>query len=64
MPNYNYRCPECGKEFEATLSISDRDQAECVNCGNKTDNIRIVGTTNFILNGPGFHQNDYTRRGR
>ena len=33
MPNYDYRCSECGKEWEAFHHISTRHQEFCKVCG-------------------------------
>lgn len=35
MPNYDFRCPECGAVFEENLLISerDRDDVACPRCG-------------------------------
>ena len=32
MPLYEYRCQDCGREFEDWKSISRRDEAECPAC--------------------------------
>jgi putative FmdB family regulatory protein len=32
MPLYEYRCEDCGHEFEDWKSISRRDEAECPTC--------------------------------
>lgn len=39
MPLFNYRCSDCGDEFEV-LSKSDDSSRECSNCGGK--NIKKV----------------------
>jgi putative FmdB family regulatory protein len=33
MPFYEYQCGKCRHEFEARMSISDRDRAKCPKCG-------------------------------
>ncbi|NIM04945.1 MAG: zinc ribbon domain-containing protein, partial [Armatimonadetes bacterium] len=36
MPNYEYECQECGKEFEKLVrSISSTPEVECPHCGGK-----------------------------
>ena len=32
MPFYDYRCEDCGQEFETFRPIDRRDQAECPEC--------------------------------
>jgi len=32
MPNYVYKCPECGNKFEAIRSIEDRHNVRCNKC--------------------------------
>jgi putative FmdB family regulatory protein len=32
MPLYDYKCPDCGTEFEATQPIARRHYAECPHC--------------------------------
>ena len=33
MPTYDYRCRDCGHEFEAVQSFSDDALTECPQCG-------------------------------
>jgi putative FmdB family regulatory protein len=37
MPTYEYRCPECKKQFSVILSIKEHDgkKAKCPKCGGK-----------------------------
>ncbi|MGD0916958.1 MAG: zinc ribbon domain-containing protein [Thermodesulfobacteriota bacterium] len=48
MPNYDYRCVKCNKEFSAILSIRDHDarKAKCPKCGGKKLEQRI---TSFMV---------------
>lgn len=41
MPIYEYRC-ECGNEFEAVVSVADRDDIEC-ECGGETKRLMATG---------------------
>ena len=36
MPNYQYRCKKCGKEFEEFQHIEDRNNAKC-ECGSDVE---------------------------
>ena len=33
MPLYEYKCQDCGAEFEALVSFSARDDVACEQCG-------------------------------
>ena len=33
MPLYEYRCEECGAQFEKLVGASNRDDVECAECG-------------------------------
>jgi putative FmdB family regulatory protein len=33
MPMYEYKCEECGREFEELMSASSREQPRCPSCG-------------------------------
>ena len=33
MPLYEYRCEECGVQFEKLVGASSRDDVECTECG-------------------------------
>lgn len=33
MPLYEYRCEECEKVFDAIVSVSERDETTCPECG-------------------------------
>ena len=34
MPIFDYKCPQCGNQFEATLTIKNRKKKQnCPNCG-------------------------------
>ncbi|KAF1086590.1 Zinc ribbon domain protein [Sporotomaculum syntrophicum] len=35
MPNYDFRCAECGHKFEVQVSMNDRDKVTCPDCGGK-----------------------------
>jgi putative FmdB family regulatory protein len=44
MPIFEYRCEDCGHEFEELESIADRDKPrECPSCG-ATDVTRKIST--------------------
>jgi putative FmdB family regulatory protein len=35
MPLYEYKCNECGHEFEELVSFAEADAVVCENCGSK-----------------------------
>ena len=35
MPIYEYRCQDCGHEFEELVRYSEADQVKCEKCGSK-----------------------------
>ena len=42
MPLYEYKCEDCGHEFEEIVSFSNADNVACEKCGGKTE--RLVST--------------------
>jgi len=63
MPTYEYRCSECGHEFEEFQSITSKPIRKCPSCGkNKVD--RLIGCgAGLIFKGSGFYQTDYRSEG-
>jgi putative FmdB family regulatory protein len=45
MPFYDYRCEDCGHEFEASRPVERRDDADCPRCGGRRTRrvVRAVG---------------------
>jgi putative FmdB family regulatory protein len=45
MPSYDYRCGKCGKRFEVTISVSDRDagKVKCAKCGSRRVRQQVSG---------------------
>ncbi len=35
MPTYDFRCQECDHKFTVMVSISEKDQVKCPNCGSE-----------------------------
>jgi putative FmdB family regulatory protein len=58
MPTYQYRCPNCGNEFEEFQSITDAAISKCPKCEGKPHRI-ITGGAGFLLKGTGFYATDY-----
>ena len=59
MPTYDYRCEDCGHEFETLQSITAEHLKTCPEC-NKDTLKRLLGTgAGFLFKGSGFYQTDY-----
>lgn len=37
MPNYDYKCLTCDKKFDKVVSIENRDEQTCEDCGEKVE---------------------------
>jgi putative FmdB family regulatory protein len=60
MPTYEYRCPECGTDFEKFQKMSDEPGAECPKCGAAAQR-QISGGAGLLFKGSGFYITDYAR---
>ena len=59
MPTYQYRCENCGCEFEKFQQMSAAVLKECPKCGKMTLK-RLIGTgAAVIFKGTGFYETDY-----
>lgn len=58
MPTYQYRCKDCGYEFEEFQSITEDPLEVCPSCGGKTHRI-ISGGAGLLFKGSGFYITDY-----
>jgi putative FmdB family regulatory protein len=58
MPTYEYRCPECGNEFEKFGKMSDPPVMECTRCGAEAIR-KISGGAGLVFKGSGFYITDY-----
>ena len=56
MPTYDYRCTDCGHEFEAQQAFTDDPLTECPEChGTVKKRFNSVGIS---FKGSGFYKND------
>jgi putative FmdB family regulatory protein len=62
MPTYEYRCPECGNEFEKFGKMSDPPVTECPNCQAEAQR-KISGGAGLVFKGSGFYITDYRGEG-
>jgi len=58
MPTYQYKCSDCGHEFEEFQSINDDPIEVCPSCKSKTRRV-ISGGAGLIFKGSGFYITDY-----
>ena len=58
MPTYDYRCRECGRDFEVFQRMSDKPGASCPDCGHGAERL-ISGGAGFLFKGDGFYITDH-----
>ncbi len=58
MPTYDYKCTECGHEFELFQSMTDEPVKTCPICRGKVERL-IGGGAGLIFKGSGFYTTDY-----
>ena len=63
MPLYEYKCEECGYEFEEMLHFSERDDPinePCQSCKGKVQLKMSMGS--FHLKGSGWYKDGYVKK--
>ena len=58
MPTYEYRCRDCGRDFDRFQRMSDTPGATCPNCGGRAERL-ISGGAGLLFKGEGFYITDY-----
>jgi putative FmdB family regulatory protein len=61
MPIYEYRCPDCGHEFELMQKFSDPPVRQCPSCSGTVQ--KLISRSAFHLKGNGWYATDYARKG-
>ncbi|CAM8648801.1 Putative regulatory protein, FmdB, Zinc ribbon domain [Acidimicrobiia bacterium] len=56
MPIYEYRCKDCGHEFETTQAFTDEPLTECPSCKGALK--KKFGSVGISFKGSGFYKND------
>jgi putative FmdB family regulatory protein len=56
MPTYEYRCKDCGHEFEAVQSFTDDPITVCPTCGGTVK--KRFGNVGISFKGSGFYKTD------
>ena len=57
MPIYEYRCDQCGEEFELFRSITDNGTPCCKFCDGPVK--KLISRSSFHLKGTGWYVTDY-----
>jgi putative FmdB family regulatory protein len=60
MPIYEYKCDECGREFEVFQRITDPEVKTCKFCHSHAK--KLVSLSSFHLKGTGWYVTDYGGR--
>ena len=58
MPTYEYRCRDCGREFDVFQRMSDEPGAPCPACSAAAERL-ISGGAGLLFKGDGFYITDY-----
>lgn len=62
MPTYEYRCRDCGHQFEISQRMADEPITECEVCGGQVSKLLFAPAIHF--KGTGFHNTDYASKRR
>lgn len=57
MPIYEYKCNECGLEFEVMQRFSDEPIKECEECSGPVE--KMISLSSFHLKGGGWYATEY-----
>jgi putative FmdB family regulatory protein len=60
VPLYEYRCKQCGHQFEKIQTFSAADQTECPECKGELE--RLISAPSVRFSGSGFYSTDYGSR--
>jgi len=61
MPIYEYRCLDCGHQFELMQKFSDPPAETCTSCSGAVQ--KLISRSAFHLKGSGWYATDYGRNG-
>jgi putative FmdB family regulatory protein len=61
MPTYEYKCENCGHQFEQFQSITSKPLRVCPQCGENTLTRLIGAGSGIIFKGSGFYSTDYRK---
>ena len=60
MPTYDYKCTQCGHDFEIFQSMSESHIKKCPECGGNVRRL-VSGGSGLIFKGSGFYVTDYVK---
>ena len=60
MPTYDYKCNQCGHDFEMFQSMSESKIKKCPECGGNVRRL-VGGGSGLIFKGSGFYITDYVK---
>lgn len=58
MPVYEYRCKECGHEFDRHQSFTEARLTDCPSCETADALRKVFGNVGVTFKGSGFYRND------
>jgi putative FmdB family regulatory protein len=58
MPVYDYRCQECGYDFDVKQSFHDDPITDCPECSTDGSVVRVIGPAGVVFKGSGFYVTD------
>lgn len=61
MPLYEYRCKQCGHQFEKIQSFSAPEEKECRVCKGELE--KLISAPAIQFKGSGWYVNDYAAKG-
>lgn len=61
MPLYEYRCKQCGHQFEKIQSFSAPELKECPECNGEVE--RLISAPAVQFKGSGWYVTDYASKG-
>lgn len=61
MPIYEYRCLDCGHQFDLMQKFSDPPAQTCTSCSGTVQ--KLISRSAFHLKGSGWYVTDYGRNG-
>ncbi len=59
MPLYEYRCENCGEQFEVMQKFSDQPLSTHEKCGGKV--VRLLSAPALLFKGTGWYVTDYAK---
>ncbi len=63
MPRYDYRCNDCGEQFEMVQSFDEPALTTCPHCGQEGLR-KLFGNVGVVFKGSGFYRNDSRESGK